>query len=98
MERPPEIKINRLQLDQLLNDEQKYFFDKIIAENVFCRQCGGSCKAGITISVIILTDLNDVLVKGSCNTCNGKVARVMELGEDEKFYKKAMDFRTSIRN
>ena len=98
MKRPPEIKINQFQLAVLLNDEQKKFFDTVIADNVFCSQCGGTCTKGINISEIFLTDLNDIMVNGTCNTCKGKVARIMEFGEDKEFYDKAMDFRNSIKN
>ena len=98
MKRPPKIKINQFQLAVLLNDEQKKFFDMVIADNVFCSQCRGLAKEGITINEMFLTDLNDILVKGTCNTCKGKVARTMEFGEDKDFYNKAMDFRNSIRN
>jgi hypothetical protein len=55
-------------------------------------------KEGITINEIFLTDLNDILVKGTCNSCNGKVARMMEFGEDKEFYNKAMDFRKFVRS
>lgn len=98
MKRPEEIKINRFQLAILLNDEQKKFFDTVMADNVFCVQCGGTCEKGITINEIFLTDLNDILVKGNCNTCKGNVARMMEFGEDKEFYNKVMDFRNSIKN
>lgn len=98
MKRPPELQINRFQLDLLLNNEQKEFFEMVVAENVFCGQCGGVAKDGISVSEMFLTDLNDILVKGTCNTCNGKVARMMEFGEDEEFYNKAMNFRNSIKD
>jgi hypothetical protein len=98
MKRPPEIKINQFQLALLLNDEQKEFFDMVIADNVFCSQCGGSAKEGININEMFLTDLNDILVKGTCKTCKGNVARMMEFGEEKDFYNQAMDFRNSIRN
>jgi|AntRauTorckE6833_2_1112554.scaffolds.fasta_scaffold00298_8 hypothetical protein len=98
MKRPPEIKINQFQLAVLLNGEQKKFFEMVIAENVFCSHCGGICKKGMTINEMFLTDLNDILVKGTCNICKGKVARTMEFGEEKEFYDKAIDFRNSIRD
>jgi hypothetical protein len=61
-------------------------------------KCRGICKRGITVNEISLTSSNDILVKGTCNECKGQVARLIELGEDETFYKKAMDFRHSKRN
>lgn len=98
MKRPPEIKINLFQLNVLLNDKQKDFFDTVLAGNVFCANCGGTCKNGITVKEIFLTNLNDIHVEGTCNTCNGKVARMIEFGENKEFYDKAMDFRKSISN
>lgn len=98
MKLPPEIRINQFQLAVLLNDEQKDLLDAVIAGNVFCAHCGGLCKSGITIEEVFLTDLNDIHVTGTCNTCKGKVARLIEFGEDQKFYNKAMDFRKSIQN
>lgn len=98
MKRPPEIQINQFQLALLLNDEQKKFFKMVVANNVFCSQCGGVAKDGISVNEMFLTNLNDILVKGTCNACKGKVARMMEFGEDEEFYNKAMNFRNSIRD
>lgn len=98
MKRSPEIQINQFQLDLLLNNEQKKFFEMVVTNNVFCSQCGGVAKDGISVNEIFLTDLNDILLKGTCITCNGKVARMMKFGEDEEFYNKAMNFRNSIRD
>lgn len=98
MKLPPEIRINQFQLAVLLNDDQKDFLDAVIAGNVFCAHCGDVCNSGITIEEVFLTDLNDIHVKGTCNACNGKVARLIEFGEDQEFYNKAMDFRKSIQN
>lgn len=98
MKRPPEIRINQFQLAVLLNDDQKAFLDVVKAGNVFCAHCSDICENGITIKEIFLTDLNDIHVTGTCNTCNGEVARLIEFGEDQEFYNRAMDFRKSIRN
>ncbi|MFW5708144.1 MAG: hypothetical protein ACOC12_09500 [Bacteroidota bacterium] len=98
MQRPPKIKLNQFQLAILLNDEQKKFYDYVMADNVFCVHCKGTCKKGITVEDIFLDSLNDIYVRGTCNTCNGKVGRTMEFGEDKEFYNKAMNFRESIQN
>ncbi len=96
MKQPPEIPINQFQLTILLNDEQKDFYSYVLAENVFCSKCAGSAIKGIDVKEIFLTNLNDVLVHGTCNECNGKVARIFEFGEDKAFYEKANRFRKSI--
>lgn len=98
MSRLSEIKINQFQLAILLNDEQKRGFQFLLDEGVYCSQCSAITKKGIDVQEIYLTKLNDILVRGTCKVCNGKVARVMEFGEDKAFYEKACDFRKIIRN
>ena len=98
MERPEEIRINQLQLDKLLDEKQKYFFDKILLENVFCKNCKGTCTQGIKISEMFISTLNDIVVKGICNICGGKVARVMEFGEDPAFYARVTEYRKTLKN
>ncbi len=92
-----EIKINQFQLAILLNDEQKRGFQFLLDEGVYCSECGVITKKGIDVQEIYLTKLNDILVRGTCNVCNSKVARIIEFGEDKAFYKKACDFRKLIR-
>lgn len=96
MNKQTEIKINRFQLNVLLNNEQKEGFDYLLNQGVFCSTCGGTCEKGIEIKEIYLNSLNDIMVKGSCKVCNGKVTRIMEFGEDKVFFDKANDFRRSI--
>lgn len=96
MKRPEEIKINRFQLNVLLDDKQKEGFDYIVNQNVYCVNCGGACNQGIAIKEIILDSLNDVRIEGTCKQCQGKVARIMEFGENKEFHQKAMGFRKSI--
>ncbi|MDA3798513.1 MAG: hypothetical protein PF692_05470 [Kiritimatiellae bacterium] len=96
MKRPEEIKINRFQLKVLLNDNQKEGFDYIVNHNVYCGNCGGTFNQGVEINGMVLDSLNDVRIEGACKNCQGKVARVIEFGEDKEYYQKAMDFRKSI--
>ena len=49
------------------------------------------------VKEIYLTNLNDIMVRGTCNICNGKVTRIMEFGDDKEFYKKANEFRKAIK-
>ena len=96
MKRPPEIQINQFQLAILLDNSQKEFYNYVLADNVFCGHCGGVAGKGIIVDEIYLTSLNDVMVRGICRVCNGKVARCLEFGEDKAFYNRATDFRKSI--
>lgn len=96
MKRLPEIQINPFQLALLLDDEQKSFYNSILSENVFCTHCNGFAIKGIVIEEIYLTDLNDIMVRGTCNVCRSKVARIIEFGADNAFYKKALKFRNTV--
>lgn len=97
MKRPPEIQINQFQLAVLLNDEQKQGYKSMLDKNVFCGKCRGIAQKGIVVDEIFLTNLNDIMVRGTCKVCAGKVSRIIEYGEDKAFYEKANDFRKAIR-
>ena len=90
------IKLNQFQLNVLLDDRQKEIYKSIIPTNVFCIKCSDICAQGIIIEDISLNELNDILVKGTCQKCGSKVARVIEFGENKSFYDKAIKFRKSI--
>jgi len=96
MKRPPQIPLNQFQLAILLNDDEKQFYNAVLAENVFCRSCAGSVAKGVTVTEIHLTDLNDLLVRGNCKVCKGLVARTFEFGDQKAFYDRAMKFRKDI--
>lgn len=98
MKRLIELKINRFQLNVLLNEEQKESFDCILNQNVYCGNCGGVPKQGVEIREIFLDLLNDIRIEGACKDCQGKVARILKFGENKEFYQKTMDFRKSIGN
>ena len=92
-----QVPINQFQLAILLNDEQKQIYKFMLDEGVFCTQCGDIAANGIEVKEIYLTNLNDIMVRGTCNVCKGKVARVIEFGEEKAFYEKANDFRKIIK-
>ncbi len=54
MNKQTEIKINRLQLNVLLNNEQKDGFDYLLNQGVFCSTCEGTCEKGIEIKDIYI--------------------------------------------
>ena len=64
--------------------------------NVFCMTCSSVCEEGIKIDSIFLNELNDILVKGTCNKCGNNVARTLEFGENKEFNNKANKLRKSI--
>lgn len=47
MNKLAEKKINRFQLNVLLNDEQKVEFNYLLNQGVYCRTCGGTCGKGL---------------------------------------------------
>lgn len=96
MKRPPQIPLNQFQLAVLLNDDEKHFYDKVLAENVYCRSCAGNVAKGVVVTEILLNDLNDIHVRGTCKVCKGTVARIFEFGEQKEFYNRAMKFRKAI--
>lgn len=96
MSRLPEIQINRFQLAILLNDEQMQVYKLMLEKGVFCRQCEGAAPKGILVKEIWLSNLNDIIVRGTCKVCNGNVSRIMEFGEDKAFYKNANNFRKGL--
>lgn len=97
MKRQDEIEINQFQLGILLDKGQKNFYDTIISANVFCSHCRSIAEKGVLVEEIYLTHFNDILVKGSCKVCNGSVARIIEFGKDETFFKKADELRKSMK-
>lgn len=97
MKRPPDIQINQFQLAILFDNEQKKEYKFMLDEGIYCGHCRGKAEKGIVVLEIHLTDLNDILVHGTCNVCNSKVSRIMEFGEDKEFYERATKFRKAIK-
>jgi len=97
MKKNEDMPINQFQLNVLLSKEEKEFYNYVIESNVFCTRCGKTCEQGITVDSLLLTSTNDIVVQGTCNVCRGKVARVMEFGENKEFNKKAMNFRKTVK-
>jgi len=96
--RPPEILITLFEVKTLMRDKFQ-FFESITNDNVFCSSCtGDKGMVGMHIREIYLSTLNDVIAKGTCMECGGKVARVMETGEDPDFHERAMEFRKAKKN
>jgi len=92
------IQINQFQLSRLLNEEEKNGYKLLLADGVYCHTCSGICTEGVEVTEIHLSYMNDILIRGTCEVCNWKVARVMEFGEDLAFYDRANDFRKEQEN
>ena len=95
--RQKNIEISILQLNSLLDEKQKESFDFLLNNGVYCAACN-SHKNGTNIFQVILNELNDIMVHGTCKVCEGKVTRIIELGEEKTFYQKAIFFRETLMN
>lgn len=78
--REVELEIGPLQLQSMFG--QTYAEDIEIAVNSIYCGCGSESKHLINYKSFI-NDLNDVILKGSCSSCNTIAARYIEIGERE---------------
>lgn len=63
-------------------------FEQIVnlaKHNSFCSNCHGKNKVEMINYTLELNRLNDVLFRGICKHCKGKMARCVEIGEQPKF-------------
>lgn len=88
------ININDFQLHILFDDVEQEGF-QILLNNSFCVTCKEE-RPLTNIQEILLNDLNDIMVEGTCPVCGGKIGRYMEYGENKTFFKKAELFRKQI--
>jgi transcription initiation factor IIE alpha subunit len=73
------------QLKAILGKDWDSFMEKIIP-NCLCP----TCNKVVTIVdfKIVVNDLNDVILKGSCAGCGDPVNRYMETGENEEYVRR----------
>lgn len=81
-----EVQISESDLKNILADDWD-FFQEIIIGSGYCGDCGGVVT--ITDYDVFLNDLFDVILKGRCNKCGNPVNRYAEIGEHEKYIKRA---------
>ena len=96
MSKLKEIKLNRFQLNVLLDEEEMAAYNYIVQEGTYCVHCKEMCKKGVDVKENFLNDMNDILIKGTCKKCKGRVSRFIEYGEFDEFREKALHFRKSI--
>ena len=97
MSKRKDLKINPFQLNRLLNKEQLKDYNFLLENGVYCSSCGGNCTKGVRVNEIFLNSMNDIMVRGNCKVCGGKVARVMEFSENKEFFEQAKAFRASLK-
>ncbi|MGQ1788323.1 MULTISPECIES: hypothetical protein [unclassified Saccharicrinis] len=88
-----DIEINKFQLNALLNHHEKRGFKYLLENEVQCDSCNGLCKHGVTNYSLYLDRFNDIKVTGECAECENQVSITMAFGENESFFRKAMQFR-----
>ena len=88
-----EIELDSFQFDNLLNKEEKDAFNYLLKNTVFCPSCSEICPQGVVDYNIILTDANEILMKGKCGKCGSGVTRLMLIEEDAGFKDRVKDIR-----
>jgi len=78
------IKITKQDLIAIHGNEYHLFEEKIVP-NCFCVKCDTSYISTIINYEIFLNDLDDVILKGLCANCGGKMSRYLETGGVEKY-------------
>jgi hypothetical protein len=69
-----------------------------ILKKVYCTHCGGSYDKTIVNYTATLNKLNDIVLKGECKTCSGKVGRYLETGESKERFDAADHVRNIKKN
>jgi len=81
------IKINKEDLIFIVGEE----YDELVfiaKFNSFCRNCMGRFEVEMVDYKIYINHLNDIVFKGKCKTCKKKLIRIIELGENSKYFMK----------
>lgn len=98
MNKKAEVKIHQFQLRTLLDEERMEVYNTILAKNVYCNNCRGEAKEGIDVEEVVINHISDIIVRGRCKICKGKVARYFEFGENDDFFDKVVNFKNSLKN
>ncbi len=88
-----DIEINKFQLSELLSHKEKQGFKYLLKNGIYCSTCDDFCNIDILNLTIFLDRFNDIKVISRCTICQTEVSRIMEFGENESFFRKAVQFR-----
>ena len=91
-----EIKIDLDDIQVIFGGEMDHF--NTILKSVYCTKCGGSYDKTIVNYTAYLNNLNDIVLKGECQTCSGKVGRYLETGESKERFAAADHVRNIKKN
>ncbi|MDE5424352.1 hypothetical protein L3073_19240 [Ancylomarina sp. DW003] len=95
MPQDEEIELSGLQFENLLNKEQKEAFNYLLNHTVFCPSCSNICPDGVMDYKTVLTDADEVLMKGKCAKCGSGVTRLMLIEEDIAFADRVKAIRSN---
>lgn len=97
MRKEKEIPITEEDLQYIVADEFEQIVD-LARYNSFCSRCFGKHPVEMVDYHLYLNYLNDVIFKGKCKSCEGDIARYVEIGEQEKFQKRTAVVKERKRN
>ena len=95
MPQDEEIELAAEQFDNLLNKEQNEAFSYLLNHTVFCPNCSHICPQGVVDHITVLTDADEVLMKGKCAKCGSGVTRLMLIEEDAGYADRVKAIRNS---
>lgn len=79
------VKISESDLKFILEDEFEEIYD-LAKNNSFCMTCVGDNEYEMNVEEIHLDRLNDVIFHGKCSNCSGRMARLVEIGEQKQYF------------
>ncbi len=91
-----DIEINKYQLNELLSAREKISFKYLIKNSIYCPTCKKDCKISILGLKVYLDRFNDIKIVAKCQDCGTEVSHIIAFGENESFFRKAVQFRNTI--
>jgi len=70
---------------QFIVGEEYETIRNLAIDNSFCHTCFKEKGYQMKIERLYLLSNNDVVFKGNCTRCSGRMARVVEIGEQSKY-------------
>ncbi len=92
-----DIEINKFQLNALLNHHEKQGFKYLLQNDVWCSHCQCNNEE-VSNYKLFLDRFNDIKVSAVCSECGHPIVHIMPFGENETFFRKAIQFRHKIIN
>lgn len=87
-----EIEITKEQAEEILGPDCREIL-RVGEITVYCNHCGPIGPiTDMTTDKYLLNNLGDVIIQGTCDKCNARVARYFETGENPKSLKIAKEY------